>query len=136
MISESKKPTPGGAWVSEKAVDCGRHDDSTTSPNSRQYILGNACAFLAAAGAWHRDVGMVLARTPAEARRSALAFAFAAAFLHRAAGADRLDRLFADRVITGHTRHAHAARILAADAREIAAHADSVAAQFIDGLQV
>jgi hypothetical protein len=134
MISESKKPTPGGAWVSEEAVDCSRHDDSTASSAPSQYTLGEACAFLCAAGAWHRDVGLVRATTPAESRRSALALAFAAAFLHRAAEADRLDRLYVPSLIAGTTRHTRAARILAADARMIAARADSVAAEFLDQL--
>jgi hypothetical protein len=61
--------------------------------------------------------------------------AFAAAVVHRAAGADRLDRLYIPSVIAGHTRHAGAARILAADARTIAARADSVAAEFLDQLR-
>lgn len=135
MIPESRKPTPGGAWVSEKAVDCGRHANDNAAAEPAQYTLGAACEFLRAAGAWHRDIGMVRATTPVEARRSALVFAFAAAFLHRAAAADRLDRIFVPGVIAGTTRHNRTARILTADAHTIAARADAVSAQFVDELK-
>lgn len=135
MTSKNKKPKPGGAWASKKTVDCSRRKNFNTPAQPSQYTIENTCAFLCAAAAWHRDMGMVLAKTSAESRRSALAFAFAVAFLRRAAEADRLDRIYIPSVIAGHTRHTRAARILAADARQIAAHADAVAAEFLDQLQ-
>lgn len=88
-----------------------------------------------AAGAWHRDIGMVRAMTPSEVRRSAIVFAFAASFLHRAAGADRLGRIFVPGVIAGTTRHSRAARIVTAEAHAIATQADAVAAQFVEQLR-
>lgn len=135
MIPQNKNAAPGGVRRLKASVDCGRREDFTSLSKQPQYPIASACAFMQAAGAWHRDEGMIRATTPAEARRSALVFAFAAAFLHRMAGADRLDRIFVPGVIAATTRHSRAARIVTAEAHTIAAQADAVAAQFVDSLQ-
>jgi hypothetical protein len=134
VIHKNKDAAPGGVRRPKETVDCGRREDFTTTTAQGQYSPAAACAFLFAVREWHRDIGLVRAATLADARRYALFYAFAEAAVHRFTGAERLDRVYMPTVIVGHTRHARAARILAADAREIAVRADAVAADFVDQL--
>lgn len=137
MKDANKNPAAGGlpGFENTIVVSEDRQQDDSAAIYAAQYTPDVACAFLLSVRDWHRDRGLIHAATLVDARRSALFYAFAEAAVHRFMSADRIDRLYVPAVIVGHTRHARAARIHAADAREIAAHADAIAAQFVDSLQ-